>query len=450
MNDGFASRVARGLKGGCRMTPGRASDDRVRLEEENKRLRAAVEELSILNDISTAINSSMSLEEIIELIVRKCIEHLRVEQGTVTLIDDPDAGRPFRTMIRRADVSNIAHPYHLDTQITGWMLVNRKPLVVDDLEADERFRTTGGDENPVRSLLSVPLLLHGRVLGSLNVFNKRGGVFDDDDKRLLSIIATQSAQTLENARLNTEEQALKGIREEMRLASQIQRNLLPECPPEIDGWDIAGCSIPARDIGGDYFDFIDLGDGRTAICMGDVSGKGLPAAILMSNLQATMRGQALERLSPAETLARSNRLMYRCTAPERFSTFFFGILDHETGALLYASAGHDYPILVTGGEIRRLCTGGLILGAIEDTSYENDRVDLSPGDVLVVFTDGITEALDPDDRQFSDARLEKVVVANAGSTAGTLIDRVIAEVRSFTRGREQSDDTTILVIARRA
>ncbi|MCK4539312.1 MAG: GAF domain-containing protein, partial [Candidatus Krumholzibacteria bacterium] len=152
------------------------------LKDENERLKAAIEELSILNDISTAINSTLSLEEIIELIVKKCIKHIGAEQGTVTLLDSREQKNPFHTMIRQVDRSSDFLPLHLDTQITGWILVNRKPLLINDMESNEHVRIPKNEENPVNSLLSVPLLLKGSVIGSLNLFNKStpGGFTDAD------------------------------------------------------------------------------------------------------------------------------------------------------------------------------------------------------------------------------------------------------------------------------
>ena len=146
-----------------------------KLEVENERLKNAVEELSIINDISTAINSTLSLEKIIELIVQKCIKHMKVEQGTVTLLESGGQNDQFKTIMRQADQSSGYMPFHLDTQLTGWMLKNQKPLIIDDLDSDDRFRTLESEENPIKTLLSVPLILKGRILGSLNVFNKRGG-----------------------------------------------------------------------------------------------------------------------------------------------------------------------------------------------------------------------------------------------------------------------------------
>lgn len=421
------------------------------LHDENLRLKAAVEELSILNEISTAINSALSLEKIIELIVRKCVKYLCAEQGTVTILERRERENPFVTMVRGSDRSTGILPLHLDTQITGWMLANREPLVIDDLGSDKRFKSVTQEDNPVKSLLSVPLLLKGTIMGSLNVFNKRGKTgFTESDKRLLSIIATQSAQVIENARLLEEEKALIYMREEMEMACRIQMGLLPARPPELKGYDIAGKSIPARTVGGDYFDFISLEDDRVVCCLGDVSGKGMPAALLMSNLQATFRGQDLANHRPEKIMQRSNLLLFRSTDPEKFATFFFGILDGRRHTFEYCNAGHNHPIVSCGRESRRLEKSGLILGAIEEAKYESGMVEMVEGDVLTIFSDGISEAVDADDAEFSEERICGVVSGCRDLPAAGIIDRIVSEVRRFAGDLPQRDDMTLVVVKRAA
>jgi serine phosphatase RsbU (regulator of sigma subunit) len=421
-----------------------------RLEDENLRLKNAIEELAIINDISTAINSTLSLEEIIELIIQKCIKHLKVEQGTVTLLEDGGKDNQFKTIMRKADRSTGFMPYHLDTQITGWMLVHGKPLIIDDLDTDDRFKTSGAEENPMKTLLSVPLILKGRIIGSLNVINKRGGSkFTEADKRLLSIIATQSAQVIENARLYEEEQSLMQMREELKIAYSIQTGLLPKESPSIEGYDVAGKSLPAKSVGGDYYDLIRLSDGRLFFCLGDISGKGMPAALLMSNMLATLRGQNLEVSTPREILERSNRQMFKNSEPERFSTLFLGILDPERNELIYGSAGHNLPFLIgESGAVQRLETGDLVLGAIENISYHEDIVQLAPGDTVLVFSDGISEAINSSDEEFGEVPISTVIVENKYLNTSEMIDKVMRAVREHASNMTQRDDMTLVVIKR--
>jgi serine phosphatase RsbU (regulator of sigma subunit) len=421
-----------------------------KLEEENERLKNAVEELSIINDISTAINSSLSLEKIIELIVQKCIKHLQVEQGTVTLLERGGQDNQFRTMMRQADASSGYMPFHLDTQITGWMLNHKKPLIIDDLDSDERFRTLETEANPIKTLLSVPLMLKGSIIGSLNVFNKRSGEkFIEADKRLLCIISTQSAQVIENARLYEEEQSLMSIQEEMKIAFNIQMGLLPKSAPMIEGFEVAGKSLPAKSVGGDYFDLIRLGDGRLFFCLGDIAGKGMPAALLMSNMLATLRGQNLDLSTPGSILNHSNDHLFRNTSLERFSTLFLGILDPASSELNYSNAGHNLPFIVrASGDVTRLEMGNLVLGVEEEVEYSEYLVKLDPGDTLVVFSDGISEAINPEEEEFGDETLPEIVMNNKNLTAMQLIDKVIGDVFDHAGKAPQRDDMTMVVIKR--
>jgi sigma-B regulation protein RsbU (phosphoserine phosphatase) len=427
------------------------SDNYVKkLEEENRRLRVSLEELTILNDISRAISTAWSVDRIMELIVKKSIKHIKAEQGAVTLLDPKDEEKPFHTMIRRADITETTLPYRLDTQLMGWLLKYKKPLLSNDLEHDERFKVDYNKEQPIRSLLSVPLLFKGRMIGSLNVFNKRTeGGFTDADKRLLSIIGTESAQVIESARLCEDEQALKVMQKEMKLAYKIQMGLLPQAAPDIAGYDICGRSIPAKDVGGDYYDFIPRGDDRLSICLGDVSGKGMPAALLVANIQAALRGNVLQGLPPEECLERSNTHLLTSMNPDRFVTLFYAVLDSKAHELSYANAGHNRPLLFRAlGEPERLEVGGVALGCMDRANYAVGRVVLRAGDVLLVYSDGITEAIDKEESLFGEARLVSLVRANSGDTAERLIERIVEAVGDHAGELPQMDDMTAVVVKR--
>jgi sigma-B regulation protein RsbU (phosphoserine phosphatase) len=421
-----------------------------RISKENVRLKSAGEELSILNDIATAVSSTSSLEHIIELIVHKCIKHLKVEQATITLLDARQQEAPFRTIIRGADTSSEILPYRLDAELTGWMLKNQKPLLVNDLQKDSRFQMKDGDTCPIHSVLSVPLVLKGRMIGLLNLFNKRTeGGFTDADARLVGIIAAQSAHVIENARLYAEETALKLMQEEMKLAYKIQMDLLPKEPPHIAGYDIAGVSIPAKAVGGDYFDFMQLNDRLLAFCLGDVSGKGMPAALLMANLQATLRGQIMINSSPKECLQRTNALIYKSTDADKFATLFYGALDNGAHELTYANAGHNYPLfLKPGREPIRLETGGLVLGCLDDFCYGEKTIQFDPGDVLLIYSDGITESIDANEEEFGEQKLSEILQQNVSESAARLIERIVSAVHTHAGESPQADDMTILIIRR--
>ncbi|MBN2365459.1 MAG: GAF domain-containing protein [Calditrichaeota bacterium] len=421
------------------------------LEEENKRLRIAVEELSILNDIATAITTTQSVDQIVDLIIQKCVKHLKVEQGAVMLLDEKNQNNPFHTMVRKQDSLSNVLPFRLDTQLTGWMIKNRVPLLINNFETDTRFTWKPESESPtIRSLLSVPMLIKGRMLGLITVFNKKlEQGFTGSDQRLLAIIAAQSSNIIENARLYQEEQDFLRMQEEMRLAREIQQNLLPAESPKISGYDIAGCSIPAKDVGGDYFDYIPINDTNLAFCLGDVSGKGMPAALLMANLQATLRGQTGALVSSSECITRSNRLMFKSTDDRKFATLFYGILDMEKHQILYSNAGHDNPFLVkTNTNIERLSTGGVVLGFVPEFSFEEENVDFPPGSMLVLYSDGVSEAMNNTGEEFGEKRIADIIVDCRKESAEAIIREILDKVNHYVDSSLKMDDMTIMVIKR--
>ncbi|MFQ5583172.1 MAG: GAF domain-containing SpoIIE family protein phosphatase [Calditrichia bacterium] len=423
-----------------------------RLEKENKRLRMAVEELSILNEIAITISSTNTLDRIVELIVQKCIKFLKVEQGAVMLLHEEDQDSPFQTMVRKADSSTMSRvlPFRLDTQLTGWMLKHREPLLINNFKEDTRFHK-GEDENlAIHSLLCVPLRLKGKMTGLLTLFNKKTPEgFTVEDQRLLSIIAAQSAQIIENARLYEKEKELLRMEEQMHLAREIQLKLLPQSAPHLPGYAIAGHSVPAQEVGGDYYDFMAIDENHLAFCLGDVSGKGIPAAMLMSNLQATLRGQTLLEAIPKLCLERSNTLLFQSTDFQKFATLFYGILDTQNHALTYCNGGHDNPFLFCKQQKPlRLAIGGTVLGFVEKFSYEQETIPMEPGNVLAIYSDGVTEAMNRDEEEFGEERLARVIAENCGKSPQELINNILSAVRQFAGDAPQMDDITIVVVKR--
>ena len=418
------------------------------LQEENRRLKRAVEELSIINDLARAIGASLDSQEIMSTIVRRSLRAVNAEQGVITLVEQ-EAADSMKTLVRQMGSSSKHEQFHLNQTLLGWMHLNKKPLLMSDPRNDSRFRGVTWDES-ITSLICVPLMIKSELKGVLTIYNKKGGnAFTDGDQRLLAIIAGQSAQIVENARLNEREKQLLKMQEEVRLAAKIQGDLLPKSAPTIAGYDIAGKSTPAQLIGGDYFDFIPIDEHRLGICLGDVSGKGLPASLLMANTQATLRGQTMLTSSAKECIARSNKLLFQSTSSEKFVTLFYGIVDTSQHQLCFTNAGHDNPYVFSGnGEARRLQTGGVALSILEEFPFEDETVTLQQGDLLVICSDGITEAMNPSQEQFGDARLEEVIRQHRSSKAVDLIDRIIDAVKSHAGKAPQMDDMTLVVVRR--
>lgn len=416
------------------------------LEEENRKLKRAVEELSLLNEIASTISSTMEVEEITKLILSKCIKKIEVEQGTVTLLKESTTD-PFKTFVRVEDSMVSGVPYRFGISLAGWMLKNQKPLLTNDLANDPRFKGVETEETKIRSMLSVPLRVKNRMIGLISLFNKKTDAFTPDDQRLLSIIAMQSAQVIENARLYEEEKKLQQMEEDLKTARNIQFSLLPKENPSLPDIDIVGLTHPAREVGGDYYDFINIDEDRLGIVIADVSGKGMSAALLMANLQATLRGQALTNSAPSECVAKSNSLLCRNMEKGKFVTLFYGVLNTKEKILTYTNAGHCYPLILNHkGGLKRLEKGGLILGMLDNYPYQEEKINLEPGELILLFTDGITEAFNKEDEQFEEERLIKVVQENFHLDAKEISQQILNNVISFQQDVPQSDDLTLVIM----
>ena len=335
------------------------------LELENRRLQHAVSQLSLLNELAQAVGLSDSSEEMIAVVVRQAKRALDAEQVMIYLVKHESDHDILQTHVRE-DTHDQPHAFHFDLALSNIMDVDRAPLLTND--PHHELRVSGVELDPdLRSLVCVPLLVRGKLTGIITACNKRDeGRFNEEDKRLLAIMANQSAQILENTRLREREQALARLQLEVETARNIQNRLLPKGPPQMAGYDIAGCSVPAEAVGGDYFDFVELDDGRLGICLGDVSGKGIPAALLMANLQATLRGQAHTSASACECVTRANHLLFRSTSSDKFATLFYGVLDPRTHELSYCNAGHERPLFMSctgdGNCRQELAEGGMTPG----------------------------------------------------------------------------------------
>ena len=255
--------------------------------------------------------------------------------------------------------------------------------------------------------------------------------------------------TYEKMRLQIEEEAsARGrLEHEMNVARDIQMELLPKTFPSVEGLDIYAFSVPARQVGGDCYDVIDLGDGRLAFTIGDVSGKGTPAALLMANVQAAVRALTDSGVEPSALIRRVNRIVHGYTKESVFITFFYGLLNTDTGECLYVNAGHNPPCVMRhDGSREYLTDGGLVVGAMPGSAYEQGRVVLAPGDEVVLYTDGITEATNPGDEMFGEERLMELIDTNRSLTAREIEERVYTSLRDFTDGAPQSDDLTMVII----
>jgi len=324
-------------------------------------------------------------------------------------------------------------------------------LLVRDAQLDQNLREHMSIvEQKVRSMIAVPLQTNDRVIGLIYVDTPNTiREFTREDLNLLTVMANVAAIRIEHARLNEIEEAERAMAKEMHQAALIQQGLLPSSAPATEGLDIAAKAVASRSVGGDYFDFIKYPDGRVAIMVGDVAGKGMPAALLMSSLQARVHVVFEEPDDLAKKMARLNKSTCASCPDNRFITFFTCIVDATSGKVVFTNAGHNPPLVVRAkGGYQALEGGGMILGILPMAQYQESEIILEQGDVLVLFSDGVTEAVDPEDHDFGEERLAKLVASMRDRPAAEIVQEVHRAVHAFTQGAPPADDITV-VIARR-
>jgi sigma-B regulation protein RsbU (phosphoserine phosphatase) len=296
--------------------------------------------------------------------------------------------------------------------------------------------------------LFVPVLREGRCVGFVALAEKEYGLpYGAEELGHLAVLSTQIGAALQNIRLLAESVERKVFEEELKIARQIQVQMLPGQPPSLAGYDLYGVAVPSRQVGGDYYDFMVIDDRWLVLVVADVSGKGIPASILTATLQATVRTGGDAQVDPARMMGRLNRLLYRNTSASEFATAFYGVLDLHSGDMRYANAGHEFPFVVSGLGARALEESGIVLGCIEDFEYAVNRAHLPPGAALVIFTDGVTDAETRAGENYGGGRLRALLESQAGSPARDLCRRVIEDVRRFGDGENQ-DDLTLVVLVR--
>jgi sigma-B regulation protein RsbU (phosphoserine phosphatase) len=300
--------------------------------------------------------------------------------------------------------------------------------------------------------LLLPLAVKDRLLGFLSLGPKLSEEpYSPTDVALLESVASQTGLALENSRLTeavaSEVAQRERLNRELEIAREVQQRLFPQSGPEIAGLDYAGKCRPASSVGGDYYDFVSMCDGRLGIAIGDISGKGVPAALLMASLQASLRGLAISNppeLSPL--MANLNRLIYDASPSNRYATFFYGVYDPKSREFMYVNGGHNPPMIFRGGEVLRLEEGGPVVGLLGPAQYSQGLVTLQPGDTMVLFTDGISEAMNAADEEFDEPRLIEAVRGGAKLRAVDLIDHIICECDAFVSAAPQHDDMTLVVV----
>jgi serine phosphatase RsbU (regulator of sigma subunit) len=381
------------------------------------------------------------LEELFQVILKLSLSAMEAKRGVIMTLEDGE-------LIVRASEGD---GFSISTAVRDRILRQRCSLVISDAQLDDALRQQRSIMlHRVRSMMGVPLQTGDRVIGLIYVDN--GAIlrqFSQEDVDLLTVMANVAAIRIEHARLAEVEQSEKLMELELAQASEIQAMLLPTEAPVFPGYDLAGHNLPCRTVGGDYFDFVPYGDGRVALVVGDVSGKGLPAALLMSSLQARVQMLCETSPDPAFAVTVLNRnLAERCPAG-KFITFFYALLDPASGALQYSNAGHNYPLLIrANGKVEQLAGGGMVLGLFPTIRYEARETTLEPGDMLALYSDGVTEASSPSGEEFGEEGLAKFLLQRKSESCAHLVAGLVDYLRDWHGSSGFTDDFTIVLVKR--
>jgi phosphoserine phosphatase RsbU/P len=414
----------------------RAARLRRQLREQRFQVNYRGVELEGLYEVGLAIASTLDLDELSEVILLRAVSLLDARRGALYL----RTGADFR----------LAHAIGGDAAL---VLLGNDPALT--LLLAGKAGAPSELLPDATHLLAVPIANDDEVRGLLVVADKesRAGVgpFRAADGRTLGLFANQAAIALENARLHLQALETERLEREMQLAADIQSQLLPKDSPDLAGYEVIGWNRPARRVGGDYFDFLPQPDGRLGLLVGDVSGKGIPAALLVSTLHSAVRLLSEALGFGAELVARLNQHVHAASTSNKFITLLVAALDPESGVLEYVNAGHN-PGLVLGnsGTVRTLASGGLPLGLMPASCYRGGSATLEPGDLLCLYSDGITECESPEDEQFGVNRLIELLEPLRARPLAELVTALDAAMAQFSRGLPQGDDQTLVLLRRNA
>lgn len=411
--------------------------------------------LALLYRVSRTFNSSLDLDEVLNRVMDEVIAVTQAERGFVMLRDE-DGGLAFR-VARGMDRSMVDDPeFQISRGVVEQVAQEGQPMLTSDAQRDERLSMRLSVIGlGLRSILCVPLKSKDTVSGVIYVDNRlQAGIFTPDDLDLLAAIASNAAIAIDNARLYQVAVEKGRMERELQMAHAVQASLLPHETPQIPGWEFEARWQPARQVSGDYYDFIALDGEQLGLVIADVSDKGMPAAVFMALTRSTIRATVSHLLSPADGISEANRLICADSADGMFVTLFYALLDRSSGKLTYVNAGHNPPLLCRAGEhgeaglLGELRPTGMALGVVEDCTFAQRTVHLQPGDSVLLYTDGVTDATDTGLQCFGLDRLRRVILDHQPAPVADMVAVLERTIDDFTGGAIQFDDIAILAVKR--
>ena len=430
-------------------------------------LERKIYEMGKLYRLGVKVSSTLDIKAVLDLCISTTVDVLEAEAGFLFMIDDK-SGRLFLGSMAISENSSLSLTnsspesnikiikgkrvwLEKEKSVAGWVIKNRKPFLTNNVDNQEiSANPVYKDFNfKVNSILCVPLLIKDKVIGVIQVCNKRKYTdFTDEDQHLLVSFAVHAAIAIENARLYQEVAERERMKRELEIAHKLQTSLLPDKSPQVEGYQIAAMSRPAREVGGDFYDFIDVAENKIGLIIGDVAGKGLPAALFMALSRSFLRAQAIGNLKTNTVMEKTNRLITKDAKEGIFVSAIYAILDTSSKVLRFSSAGHNPPILFRSAtnNCEVLKTKDIVLGVLDEVKFQEKELFLKRGDIVIFYTDGVIEAIDENGRQFGMDRLITILKDNFYLQASELVNIIEEKIKEFVKNQPQFDDLTIMVV----
>lgn len=421
----------------------------------NAELDKKINELKSLQELGKVISSIFNLEELLRAIIQNATIVMKSKRCSIVLVHEKTGDFYIKVAKGMEETGDFIENMKLRSGglVTDYCIKQKESLLVTDMMSDERFPTVQQPKDNSKyktvSFIAVPLVVNDKVIGVISITEKLSeDVYNESDLQLLQIFANQVVIAIENAKLYEKLVVRERLERELEIAHNIQMNMLPQKYPDIKGISIAGVAVPAKEVGGDYYDFLPISDAKVGITIGDVSGKGVPAALMMVMIRSILRAKVMTQHNPKDIVLELNNLMLNELEPRMFITLFYMVLDIETKVIKYTNAGHNYPMVFHSDneEVESLKDGGLLLGIFQSPMYDEGTYQLREGDVVVMYTDGIVEAMNESDEMFEYDNLCALVHRIKHKNAEAIKADILAAMQEFMGDAPQYDDLTLIVI----
>ncbi|HEX7078877.1 MAG TPA: SpoIIE family protein phosphatase [Candidatus Eisenbacteria bacterium] len=398
----------------------------------------------LLLELGTKISGSLETERLLEQILDLVYQVVRYDAAGIYLVDKRTQWITRQTIRGYDPARDDAVRLKVGKGLIGWVVKTGRGVIVPDVQTDPRYMNARED---TRSEMVAPIRIGSEVIGGFNLESDEPDAYESEDLDLLMAFAAQAAVAIERTRLHEEVLEKRRLEEEVTIGQRIQRSFLPDRRPEVPHFDVAGANFSSDRVGGDYYDFVRIADQHLGVVVGDVSGKGIAAALIMASFRAFLIAEIRNNYAIRTTMTKVNRLLWESIEPDRFVTALFGVLDTEQRRFTYVNAGHNPGFLLRAatGNFETLDATGPLLGTFDAATYKERVAELRPGDVLVLYTDGVTEAMTDSGELFGDDRLKDVIRTLREQDAPAIVRGIWEAARTFRDG-EQDDDVTIVAV----